>query len=104
MAKFKKGQSGNPKGKPRGAINKITEDLRAAISEFLKSNFSQVQEDFNRLSPRDRMGFFLKLIEYDLPKRRSIDSSEELKIQLDGLTEDQLEEIVNRITKNKNDD
>lgn len=39
--KFKKGQSGNPKGKPKGAQNKTTK----AIKEAVQAAFDELQED-----------------------------------------------------------
>lgn len=38
MAKFKKGQSGNPAGKPPGTVNRLSATVKAAIMEALNSD------------------------------------------------------------------
>jgi len=35
---FKKGESGNPEGRPKGSLNKTTKDIRELISEALDTD------------------------------------------------------------------
>jgi hypothetical protein len=37
--RYKKGQSGNPKGKPRGTKSKLTEEIRQRIKTFIDNNW-----------------------------------------------------------------
>ena len=63
MGKFKKGEGGRPKGKP----NKITIELRQRITNFLEDNLEQIQQDWKRLKPKDRIILFERLLKYALP-------------------------------------
>lgn len=69
---FKKGQSGNPDGRPKGAKDKVTSNLRKWIDEFLSNNRSQIESDIAELSPSERVKFFLSLMNYVLPKRQAV--------------------------------
>ncbi|MBP7497355.1 MAG: hypothetical protein KA792_06810 [Bacteroidales bacterium] len=62
--KFKKGVSGNPKGRAKGKPNKITTDLRTAIKEFLDNNFNEVTELWVKMDARDKLSFYKDLIRY----------------------------------------
>ena len=43
MARFKKGVSGNPKGRPAGKSNKTVEQLRGAVQAFIEKNWNQYE-------------------------------------------------------------
>lgn len=63
MAQFKKGEGGRPKGK----ANKVTGDLRSWINNFIDSNRDQIQKDWKKLDPKNRIIMFEKLLKYTLP-------------------------------------
>ena len=62
--KFKKGQGGRPKG----AKNKATKNLKKKIDKLLCDNWEQINKDLMALSPKDRVNTFVKLLEYSVPK------------------------------------
>ena len=73
---FKKGQSGNPKGKPPGP-NKATREFREVVSELLRSNgenmaiwLTRVAEGHGETKPDPGKALDLlgKLAEYAAPK------------------------------------
>ena len=70
---FTKGQSGNVKGRPKGAVNKTTGQLRGMISDFLTKNFSEIENDFYHLSPKERAKVYCDLLQYAIPKMRNLD-------------------------------
>ena len=78
---FKKGESGNPKGKPPGTVNKVNQEIRERINLFLDENFDTVQTDLLKLEPRERVKFYIDLLGFGLPKLRQT----ELKTEPENL-------------------
>lgn len=84
---FKKGQGGR---KP-GAVNKTTKTLREFISDFLNDNRDTLVKDFKRLSPRDRLTLFEKLLQYSIPKMQST------ALSFDDMTDEQLDKLLDKL-------
>lgn len=91
---FKKGESGNPEGRPKGSVNKVTKPLRESITAFLDENFDEVVKMWQGMSPgRDKLNFFRDLLKYAVPQLQST----ELKTDFDALTDEQLDHIINEL-------
>lgn len=90
---FKKGQSGNPKGKPLGAKNKTSEKLRATISSFLELEFKTIQKDFKTLSPKERAKLYADLLPFAVPKLQAMS----LEMDFGKMSEEQLDEIIDKL-------
>ena len=88
-----KGQTNNPAGRPKGRPNKITAGLRTRINDFLNKNWDTLQNDFDKLEPKERLQFYEKLLQYGLPKLQSTEITQEL----DRLTDEQLDYMVQTI-------
>lgn len=65
---FKKGKSGNPSGRPKGAQNKLSGTLKEWLADLLDRNRERIEEDLKALEPRDRLLMLEKLMGYVLPK------------------------------------
>jgi hypothetical protein len=65
---FKKGQSGNPKGKPKGSVNKSSSRIRDAFALLLEDNIDQITSDFQELEPEKRVKLFLDMAKYIVPQ------------------------------------
>lgn len=60
---FKAGEGGRPKG----AKNKVTIEVKEFLSNFLNENLSTLQEDFDNLESKERLYFIEKLLKYVVP-------------------------------------
>ena len=92
---FNKGNSGNPAGKPKGAKNKVTLQLRELITQFLEERFETIVIDFKKLEPKERVKFYCDLLQFGLPKLQSVST----EIDFEKLTDEQLDEIIERLKK-----
>ncbi len=95
MARYKKGESGNPAGRPRGAKDKATQDLRATVTDFLHKNLPGVQAIYNKLPPAQKLAFLEKLLSYALPKLQSVELDAD--VELTGLSDSKLDSIIDKI-------
>lgn len=96
----RKGQTGNPHGRPKGTPNKVTTDLRIWINEILNKNRVQFENDLQNLEPQQRVAIFEKLLSYALPKLQSV----EQKIDYNNLSDEQLDMIINQLTQDLNNE
>lgn len=67
-----KGNTNNPHGRPVGAKNKFTVEVKERIIDILDNNFTidSVNEDLKQLESKDRLQFLLKLLDYTTPKMK----------------------------------
>ncbi len=68
----RKGQTGNPSGRPKGTPNKITAELREIISDFLIENWPQIEKDFKVLDPEKRVALYEKFMQFTIPRMQSV--------------------------------
>jgi hypothetical protein len=82
-------------GRAKGTPNKTTANLREWVNELLNANRNQIAKDIKRLEPQQRVMIFERLLSYAVPKMQSV----EAKIDLNNLTDEQLNQIINELTK-----
>jgi hypothetical protein len=59
------------KGRPPGAPNKVTRDVRAALAQFAEGNVDKLQGWLDRVATRDpakAAELFVRVLEYHVPK------------------------------------
>lgn len=74
---YKKGESGNPAGRPKGSKNKVTLDMKERIQALIDRLEVTIDADIEALEPGERIKAYLSLLEYVTPKlsRASVEAS-----------------------------
>ena len=92
---LRKGQTNNPSGRPKGTVNKVTTALRSRINDFLNNNWENLQDDFDKLEPQDRLQFYEKLLQYGLPRLQNT----QLTTDFEKLSDEQLDYMISNLIK-----
>jgi len=71
MAQFKKGQSGNPKGRPPGP-SEVTAKIRESFKLILTDELEELPALLGRLEPKERLEMICKMLPFCLPKMQPI--------------------------------
>lgn len=81
---MEKGHTNNRNGRPKGAPNKVTTELRQWVSNLIDNNRTQIEQDLMSVEPDKRLVMLEKLMQYVLPKQQQIveDKSNEFREQL----------------------
>ena len=95
-------KKGQPKtgGRTSGTPNKVTTDLRQWVNDLLNKNQLQFEKDLKKLEPQQRVLIIEKMLSYALPKMQSV----EAKIDLNQISDEQLNVIINELTNSLSDE
>lgn len=77
-------------GRTAGTPNKITADLKTKIADLIDEQFDGIVADLHAMEPKDRIAAYQRFLEYVLPKQR------EQKIDFSTLSEEQIDDLLNR--------
>lgn len=89
-------------GRKKGTPNKATKGIREWVNDFLKRNIDQIEKDWKKLEPRERVQAFQQLFKYVLPTLQSTTVSADFDKQLEGLSNDQLDQLMDKILDHYN--
>ena len=67
--KFEKGKSGNPKGRPEGAVNKKTEMWNQLGDYVVTQGAERAMAVMHAMDDEDYLHYYLALVEYFKPKQ-----------------------------------
>ena len=79
---FKKGQSGNPNGRPKSSSNNDTDLVKEVYSQLVNTNLENVNdwiEEVGNTNPFQAIKLVLKMSDYVLPKLSRIRRIQEVK-------------------------
>ena len=99
---FKKGESGNPAGKPKGTLNKTTTDLRAWVNVLVNKNMTQMEKDLKGLEPKERLQILERFMQYCIPRQQSISVEAQIQAEyqaIESLIEKLPDEAVEAVTQ-----
>jgi hypothetical protein len=96
---FKKGESGNKKGRPAGTPNRVTSELREMISDFLQGEFETVKNNFKNLQPKEQAKVYCDLLQYGLPRLSNVSS----QFDFENLTDQQLDYLLDQLKQAGNE-
>lgn len=74
---FKKGESGNKDGKPKGKLNRTTEQAKALLEQILYGQIENIEDalaNMKEKSDKDYVDACVKMFKYVLPEKRDLTS------------------------------
>lgn len=86
--KFATGNS----GKPKGAKNKISPNMKVKLEDWLSSNFEDFANRMKKLDDKDFCRLYVGTIEYIVPKQQR----SEMTLNVDELTDAQVDALLHR--------
>jgi len=87
-------------GRLAGTPNKVTTEMKTWLSVLIDKNRRQIEKDLKRLEPKDRLLILERLMQYTVPKMQAVTA----QIDLNCITDEQLDILINELTNNLNDE
>jgi hypothetical protein len=85
MAKFEKGKSGNPAGKPKGAVSEKTKFWKDLKEFMVNEGAEKYQQELMKLEGKEFINAFALLLEYFEPKLTRAELKHDLR-DVEGLS------------------
>lgn len=98
--KFEKGKSGNPNGRPEGAKNKITTELRDFLGGFLNENKEKFMQDAKKLDPFSFTKLYLESMQFVSPKLKQTEIKDTTTLEMFlNMSPEERTEIIKQLKK-----
>ena len=95
MPRQKNDGRGRLGGRAAGTPNKISGTLKGWLTSLIDKNREQIEKDLQNLEPKERLQIIERLMQYVIPKQ----AAQQVKLDFDSLTDEQLQQLVNEMTK-----
>lgn len=82
---FKKGKSGNPKGKPKGAEAKTTREAKEIFISIMQGEVNNIKTALDKIRSKDPAKYLdvlSKMFPYFLPKKVDVTTKDESKVKI----------------------
>jgi hypothetical protein len=96
-----KGRTNNPHGRPQNSRNKATKEMKSWIQRFLEDKWQDIQADFKKLEPRDRLKFYKELLEFVIPKERNQNVSLNIDADIEQMNEHEAQRELYEVLKSE---
>jgi hypothetical protein len=76
-------------GRPKGAINRSTEQAKLAVARLANSGLDALREDLEKIrknDPLEAAKIYLKLLEYIVPKKTSVELTGEINQRIQQIS------------------
>lgn len=77
------------KGRPRGALNRSTEQAKLTIARVANQGLNNISEDLEKIrkeNPTEAAKLYLRLLEYIIPKQKSVEMRAEIDQRIQQIT------------------
>lgn len=82
---WKPGQSGNPKGRPKGAKNLFAQHVKDHIKKAFNIEIKNLHADLKKMSARDKWNIIQNLMKFVMPEKSEMKSTlkqiEKIKVE-----------------------
>lgn len=88
---FNKGDkwNGNKLGRPKGALNRSTEQAKLTIARVANQGLNNISEDLEKIresDPIEAAKLYMRLLEYVVPKQKAIEMRAEIDQRIQQIT------------------
>jgi hypothetical protein len=80
-------------GRPKGSLNKVTQEVRAVLSDWAIHELRNVSALYSKLSPKEQARFITNILPYVTPRMKEVD----MNVNLDSLPETQIDSIIKKL-------
>mgnify|MGYP000957401345 CR=1 FL=1 len=100
MTRQKNDGKGRLGGRAKGTPNRVTASVKDWIAQVIDKNRRQMERDIKALELKERLQMLEKLMSYVVPKQQAMSTN----IYLTKLSDEQLNTLVDELTKEVGDD